>query len=497
MAGAEFFLLGALEIRVGPSKFELSSGRQRALLARLLLARGRAVPTTELVASLYGDEAPSNARHALHELVSSLRRSLEPMGLDALLVSARGSYRFAADPQQLDTFRFEGLLADASGQDDPQVRAGTLQRALQLWRGPALADVQLGGEARAEIERLEEQRAAALADWLDLELDAGRYRSAIGELERATARDPFNERLRSQLMLALYRDGRQTDALRVYQDVRKLLADEMGLEPSDELRQLQRKILNHDSELRANRVASGHRPRRLLRSHRAAALAALVALIAGTAAAAHALMPDQSVHAVFFDSMRGPEIDTMVWDIESIGNGPSEVADGDGTRLTIPAHATPVDSTGALKARISTYCLLAGGFDVQVDYDLVEWSRANGVGLGLYAAWADVVRESTPTGDYYVGAHRTLDPPDGRPRSRVRTDDTRGTLRVVRASNRMVLYDRGGGGDWRKLYTFPNPTPAAVPVFIELYTTARRFSHRQVEVRLKNFRVNSGLLNCS
>src|SRR5439155_16887029 len=121
-----------------------------------------------------------------------------------------------------------------------RTRAAVLQQALQLWRGPMLADVEIGEDANAEVERLEELRAGALADWFDLELTAGRHRSALRELDRATRLDPYNERLRSQLMLALYRDGRQADALRTYKETRQLLNEELGLEPTEELRELER-----------------------------------------------------------------------------------------------------------------------------------------------------------------------------------------------------------------------------------------------------------------
>ena len=495
MPNVEFLLLGTLEVRVGPTMFQVSSRRQRALLARLLLARGEAVTTAELVASLYG-EAHTDARHALHELASSLRRSLEPMGLDRLLESERGSYRFAIDPKELDTCRFEALVAAAEGHEDPTMRTTVLRQALQLWRGPMLADVEIDGEASAEVERLEELRAGALADWLDLEIGAGRHRSALHELERATRLDPYNERLRSLLMLALYREGRQADALRVYQETRRLLNEELGLEPTEELRELERKILNQDPALRANGSPPRYLTRRVLHSRRTATVALFVTVAAGAAAAAGALTGGQSVHSVFHDSMKGREINTKVWDIETVGNGPTASADGDGTLLTIPAHATPTDPSGALRARITTYCRLAGDFDLQVDYSLQTWPTASGVGIGIYAAWADAMRESTPTGDYYTGAHRTTDPPDGPPRQRAPTTDTHGTLRVVRGANRMVAYARNSEG-WRQLFTFPNPTPAAVSVYIELYTTAQRFSHRQVEVRLTDFRVNSGSLDCS
>jgi DNA-binding SARP family transcriptional activator len=496
MPDVEVLLLGTLEIRAGPTAFQISSRRQRALFARLLLARGHAVRAVELVASLYGDQTRSNAPHALHELVSSLRRSLEPMGLDAFLETGHGSYRFAIEPVQLDTVRFETLVAAAKEQDDRQVRAEILQEALHLWRGPALADVELADDAVvAEVERLEELRAGALADWLDLELDAGRHRDALGELDRATRLDPYNERLRSQLMLALYRDGRQADALRVYQETRQLLDEELGLEPTEELRELERKILNHDPTLRLNGSPRRNVGRRMLRSRRALAIALIVALGGGAAAAARALTAGGSVHAVLVDSMKGSGIDTKVWDVQALGNGPTAVADSDGTLLTIPAHATSTVQSGALGVAMATYCTLAGGFDVQVDYRLVTWPTANGVGVGIYAAWADAIRESSPVGEYYVGAHRIVNPPDGAPRAVARTTDTHGALRIVRVGNRMLIYNRGSGG-WRQLFAFPHPTPAAVSVYLALYTTTRRFSHREVDVRLTNFRVNSGFLQC-
>jgi DNA-binding SARP family transcriptional activator len=495
MPDVEFLLLGTLEIRVGPATFQIASRRQRALLARLLLARGRSVQTAELVASVYGSDAGANATHALHELLSSLRRTLEPMGLDTLLESARGSYRFAIDQQQLDTCRFEALVATAEEHEDPQMRSALLEQALALWRGDALIDVEIGEDAAGEVERLEELRSGVFAEWLDLELELGRHRTALRELDRVTRLDPYNERLRSQLMLALYRDGRQADALRVYHETRELLSDQLGLEPTEALRDLERRILNHDPGLRPSAPPTPPASRRRLSSRRSVRIGSLVALAAGAAAAAIALTAGHPVHAVFFDSMKGGTINTQVWDFEAAGNGPTASADGDGTVLTIPAHATPTDASEALKARLATYCTLAGSFDVQVDYHVLTWPTANGVGIGMYAAWADAIRESTATGDYYVGANRIVDPPDGPPRILASTTDSHGALRIVRGAHRMIVYDHGSGG-WRQLYAFSNPTPAAVSVYLELYTTARRFSHRQVAVRLTNFRVNSGFLDC-
>jgi DNA-binding SARP family transcriptional activator len=490
MPDVEFLLLGTLEVRVGPTTFQVAGGRQRALFAQLLLARGRPVQTQDLVVSIYGGDARP---HALHELVSSLRRSLEPMGLDTLLESSRGSYRLAIEAEQLDTWQFESFVATGYANDDPEERAALLRRALDLWRGVALADVDIDGDVAAEVERLTELRAAALADWLDLELAAGRHRTALAELDRATLLDPYNERLRAQLMLALYRDGRQADALRVYQETRRLLDDELGLEPTERLRELERRILNHDPTLL---WADAPTARTIRRRRRPILIAFAIVLCAGAVIFATALTTDRVVPAVFADSMKSAAIDTKVWDVESVGNGPTETADRQGIVLTIPAHATPTDASGSLKARLTTYCTLVGGFDVQVDYTLLTWPAASGVALGMYASYADVMRESSATGDLYVGAHRIVDPPDGPPRRAVPTTDAHGTLRIVRGGNRVTMFARQGHA-WRRLFAFGNPTPAPASVYLELYTNAHRFSHRQVAARLTNFRVNSGSLDCS
>src|SRR5262249_43320905 len=155
---------------------------------------------------------------------------------------------------------------------------------------------------------------------------------------------------------------------------------------------------------------------------------------------------------VFADSMKGPEINTKVWDVETAGVGATVRADGAGALLTIPAHATPTDASGALKVVMSSYCTLAGEFDIQVDYALNTWPGANGTGIGMYAAYADVIRESTSTGEQYIGAHRLLDPPDGTPHAVISTNDTRGSLRIVRSPNRMIEFVRGRGA-WRQVYS--------------------------------------------
>lgn len=493
MSGYDVLVLGTLEVHAGDRRLRISGRRQRALLACLVLARGERVPTSELVASIYGEDSGDAAVHSLHELVSSLRRSLEPAGLDALLHTVDGGYRFALDAERVDALRFEKLVEQATAETDSGARRDLLGQALALWRGAAIADAHLDRRS-TEAERLEELRRSALADWVDLELDEGRTDRAIAALERARGSNPLDERLAGQLMLALYRESRQADALAVYREVRTRLADELGLEPAERLRTLERRILNHDRTLLAPetpplRAGPGRRRRPVV------LLAAVVAAATATAIGAERALTHERSHAVFADDLSGREIDTRFWDVATFGDGPTVRPDRDGVRLAIPAHAAPTDPSGALKARLASYCTLAGEFDVQVDYRLHSWPRSNGASVGMYAAYADVVRSSTGKGERYVGAHRLLDPPDGPPHAGSATDDEHGALRIVRSGGRMATFVRKGN-EWRRIFSFGDATPAAVSVYLELWTNARRFAHRHVEVQLSDFRVNEGLLQC-
>lgn len=494
MSGHEILVLGTLEVRVDGEPIRVSGRRQRALLACLVLAHGAPVSTAELVASIYGEDAGEAAVHSLHELVSSLRRSLEPSGIHELLRTATRGYELDLEGERVDAWRFDELVLCADDEDDPARRSDLLRQALDLWRGPVLADVDLDGRARLEAERLDESRWAALGEWCDLELAAGLNAAALAELDRARRLNPLNERFAAQMMLALYRDGRQAEALAIYHETRKLLAGELGLEPTERLRSLERRILNHDPALFAP-PGTRRRSRAPRTRRRLLAAAAATAIAAGTALVVHGLLADNGRPAVFADSLKGVELDTSFWDVATFGAGPSVRPDGDGVRLTIPAHAAVDEASGALKARLASYCTVAGEFDVQVDYNLRSWPPANGAGIGMYAAYADVMRSSSRTGEHYVGAYRKLDPPDGPPHAFAATDDKGGTLRIVRRGDRMIELIRDGGR-WRQLYAFGDATPAPVSVYLELWTTKRRFANRQVEVQLTNFRVNTGSLQC-
>lgn len=251
-------LLGPLEVRDGDRVVTLPRRQQRALLAALALRAGEVVSTDRLVADLWGERAPASATGSIQNTVSALRKAL---GRDVVLTQAPG-YRLALEPESVDAHRFERLLAAARVADEA-ARVPLLSEALALWRGPALADLDEERFARLEAARLDELRVAAQEERIDAELALGRHSALVGELETLVATHPLRERLRGQLMLTLYRCGRQAEALEVYRAARLALADELGLDPSPELQELERRILRQDASLAVTTDAgppAGRRP---------------------------------------------------------------------------------------------------------------------------------------------------------------------------------------------------------------------------------------------
>jgi DNA-binding SARP family transcriptional activator len=242
----EFRILGPLEVLADEQPLAIGGKRQRAVLAALLLQARQVVPTEELVRKLWGEEPPRTAATSLHNLVSQLRRQL---GTDILETKSPGYVLHVRD-EQVDAHRFEGLLADARPAT-PDVRRELIQRALALWRGPPLADFALDDFAQAEIRHLEELRVAALEARLEADLELGRHAEVVGELEALVRQHPLRETFRRQLMLALYRSGRQAEALDVYQDARARFVEELGIDPGPQLRQLQAEILRHEAGIAA------------------------------------------------------------------------------------------------------------------------------------------------------------------------------------------------------------------------------------------------------
>ena len=240
----EFRILGPLEVEGPSGTVALGGQRQRALLAMLLLEAGRVVPTERLVDQLWGEGAPKTATTSLQNAISRLRRELG----EELLETRSPGYVLRVDAERIDVNRFERLLRAARGAA-PRERRELLQQALGLWRGPALADFAFEQFAQAEIRRLEELRLVAVEERINADVELGRHGDVVGELEALVAAHPLRETLRRQLMLGLYRSGRQAEALDVYQETRARFVEELGIEPGPELRQLQAEILRHGAGL--------------------------------------------------------------------------------------------------------------------------------------------------------------------------------------------------------------------------------------------------------
>jgi YVTN family beta-propeller protein len=248
----QFRLLGPLEVEEDGRLLVLGSAKQRALLAILSLRANEVVSRDRLIDELWGERPPASALHSLDVYVSRLRKTLQANGGERLLVTRAGGYLLRLEPEQLDLTCFERLLEEgrrALAAGNYGRASERLSEALALWRGPALADLAYEPFAAAEVERLEEQRLAALEERLEAELALGRHASLIGELEALSGKHPLRERLHGQLMLALYRCGRQAEALEVYRETRRHLLDEVGIDPSPALQRLEQAILRQDPAL--------------------------------------------------------------------------------------------------------------------------------------------------------------------------------------------------------------------------------------------------------
>jgi DNA-binding SARP family transcriptional activator len=242
--GLEFRILGPLEVLMDGESIALGGRQQRAVLAALLLEAGRVVSTDRLLNDLWGEQPPRTAATSLHNLVSQLRKQL---GADTLVTRSPG-YVLKVGADQIDARRFEQLLQDARGAE-PTARREMLVQALALWRGQPLAEFTFESFTQSEIRRLEELRLVAIEERVAADLELGHHGDVVGELEALVEAHPLRETFARQLMLALYRSGRQAEALEVYQDARSRFVDELGIEPGPELRQLQTEILRHEAGL--------------------------------------------------------------------------------------------------------------------------------------------------------------------------------------------------------------------------------------------------------
>jgi YVTN family beta-propeller protein len=251
--GLEIRLLGPVEVWLGDRRFDVRRQQQRAVLAILALKANRVVSSDELIDALWGERPPPTAPVALYGLVSGLRKLLGAEGTEAIVTTPPG-YLLQLAPERIDLGRFEQLVAQgrrALDDHDPGGAAERLREALSLWHGPPMQDLAFLPFAQTESARLDELRLAATEDRIEADLARGRDGELVPELEGLVAEHPLRERPRGQLMRALYAADRQADALAAYRDARDVLVGELGLEPSEDLQELERAILRHDPALAA------------------------------------------------------------------------------------------------------------------------------------------------------------------------------------------------------------------------------------------------------
>jgi DNA-binding SARP family transcriptional activator len=312
----EFRILGPLEVVEDDRSVALGGPRQRALLGILLVHRREVVSSDRLIDELWGERPPATAAKTLQVYIFHLRKALG----NGALVTRGGGYLLTVAPEQVDEDRFGDLVAEARRRledDDAKGARELLGTALSLWRGEPLADLAYEPFAQTHIVRAKDEWLAALEDRIEADLALGRHRAVVGELETLVSQHPSRERLLAQLMLALYRSGRQADALEDYRAGRRALRDELGLEPGPDLRALERQILDQDPGLDAppSRPAAvagqALRGRGLLAFGGALLLAvAIGAVAAGRGASGHRGI--RNTTAPFVERASSPDGDTLV-----------------------------------------------------------------------------------------------------------------------------------------------------------------------------------------
>lgn len=247
----EYRILGPLEVADEGDPVPLGRLKERLVLAVLLLHANEFVPRERLIDELWGEAPPPTAKKAVNVYISQLRKALARNGHDPI-TTVDGGYRLGVDDDELDVSRLRQLLATARERESAgelEAAAELLREGLGLWRGPTLSGLLLESHGREEISQLDELRLTALMDRLDCDLALGRHEQMLGELQVLVGEHPLRERLRAQLMLALYRADRQAEALDAYQQAREVLVEELGIEPSSALQRLQKGILIQDPAL--------------------------------------------------------------------------------------------------------------------------------------------------------------------------------------------------------------------------------------------------------
>ena len=373
---AVFRILGPLEATRDERQLALGGRRERAILGILLLHPGEVVSVERLIDGVWGDARPTSAKHMVHEYVSRLRQALDD---ETKIATRPPGYLLEPKGDALDADQFARLIAGARAAAREQRHAnavGAYDEALALWRGDALADLALEGDACTDATRLDEERRLATEERIDSALELGHHRELIAQLEHTVAKAPLRERPRAQLMLALYRSGRQTDALERYRQGRALLVDHAGIEPGPELRELERAILRHDPALaRAPAMPDRHeRPPAARRGRLPVILGALlivaigigaVVYVTGRSSPARPLTQIEASSAAAIDPRTNELVDRVhvgagpgrivagfgsLWVVDDLDNTISRIDVANGDVETIPVDADP------------TAIAVAGGF---------------------------------------------------------------------------------------------------------------------------------------
>lgn len=258
----QFSILGRFTICADDAAIDLGGPTQRAVLAYLLLNANKVVPTSHLLAAIWDSRPPVTARKMVQNSVSAIRKTLAYHTEDdpeSMLATRAPGYLLQVDAECIDLHRFRGLVR--LGRDElrggaPLAARDLLRRSLDLWHGQVLADLVEAGFSWAELAAIEDERVSAYEDYFDAELAAGGHRDITPQLQVLTAAEPMRERLGQQYMIALYRSGRQVEALEIFRRTRKTLYDGLGIEPGPALQKQYRLILEHDSSLQLDRPRS-------------------------------------------------------------------------------------------------------------------------------------------------------------------------------------------------------------------------------------------------
>jgi YVTN family beta-propeller protein len=396
----EFRILGPLEVFHDGEEVRIAGSRQRALLAYLLLHANEVVSSERLIDELFGEEPPDNALNSVHAGVSRLRRQLATGGVsEAAIVTRPPGYLLEVKPRDFDLDRFEQLTERGRRQLEEggaEAAAETLRGGLAIWRGPPLAELAGYEFARAESARLEGLRLAALLERIEADLALGRHAELIPELEALAAEHPLEERVRGQLMLALYRAGRQAAALQAYQDIRRVLVAELGLEPGKPLQRLEQRILTQDPELDPpvpGRPQPGPATARPSRRLVVTFVAAMTALTAGLATSLALLARDDGAAALAAIAPNSvgvidPSTNSLQAEIP-VGEGPMGIAaTADAVWVANSADASVTRIDPMRRVSVRTIVLAGRPSDIAVDRNV--WVLHN--------------REPATVHDPYVGS---------------------------------------------------------------------------------------------